>query len=206
MRIEVINTIAALITVAIVAATAIAALIQLRHLRAGNQINALFTVDDKLSSPEFTSALAKVNGELDPALENPRYREYEISIFRRVPPPPDVKQEFVDMHHAVVLVGNTFESLGLMVRNRIVDPIFFIDEYCGVTFGAWKRLAKYTALGRATMDTNAGWENFEYLAVLSEDWIKRHPTSFPKGIRRMELQCPWPVPPADNSEPTSALE
>ncbi len=54
MRLEVINAIAALATVAIIAATAIAALVQLRHLRAGNQIQALLTVDGQLNDRNLT--------------------------------------------------------------------------------------------------------------------------------------------------------
>ena len=199
MQLELINTIAALVTVAIVAAAAIAALVQLRHLRAGNQIQALLTVGEKLNSRQYTAALTLANNGLAAALEDPRYRAYEISIWRRLPPPPGIDQHFIDMHHAVVLVGNTFEELGLIVRNRIVDPTMFIDNYCGIALGAWKVLEKFTALGRAAMETNIGWENFEYLAVLSEDWIKKHPTSYPQGVRRMKLHSPWPVPPPDSA-------
>ena len=201
MRLDLINSVAALATVAIVAAAAVAALVQLRHLRAGNQIHALLTVGEKLNSREFKDALTLANSGLEAALEDPRYRAYEISIWRRLPPPADVDQKFIDMHHAVVLVGNTFEELGLIVRNRIVDPTMFVDNYCGVALGAWKVLEKFTALGRAAMETDIGWENFEYLAVLSEDWIKLHPTSYPQGVRRMELHSPWPVSPPSESAP-----
>ena len=199
MGLELINTFAALVTVAIVAATAIAALVQLRHLRAGNQIQALLTIGDKLTNQRYTDALTLENSNLEAMLEDPLYRAYEISIWRRLPPPPGVDQKFIVMHHAVVLVGNTFEELGLIVRNRIVDPTMFIDNYSGIALGAWRRLEKFTALGRATMETNAGWENFEYLAVLSENWIRQHPTSYPPGVRRMDLHCPWPVPPPSES-------
>jgi len=44
MSLELINAVAGLATVTIVAVTAVAALIQLRHLRAGNQISALLSV------------------------------------------------------------------------------------------------------------------------------------------------------------------
>ncbi len=44
MPLELVNTAAALLTVTIVAATALAALIQLRHLRAANQIHALLSM------------------------------------------------------------------------------------------------------------------------------------------------------------------
>jgi len=42
--------------VIIVAATAIAALVQLGHLRAGNQINAMFAIGEELSSKPLRDA------------------------------------------------------------------------------------------------------------------------------------------------------
>jgi hypothetical protein len=193
MSLQVLDAIASLITVTIVAATAVAALIQLRHLRAGNQINALISVGEKLDRRDFTDALTLANRGLEAALADRTYRDYEVSIFRRLPP-PQVEQRYVDMHHAVVLVGNTFELMGLLVKNRIVDADIFLDQYCGITTGAWKVLANYTALGREALGSNTGWENFEYLVVLSEDWMKLNPNAYPKGVRRLELHSRWQVP------------
>lgn len=192
MSLELINTVAALITVTIVAVTALAALVQLRHLRAGNQINALLSVSEKLDSREFTDALTKMNSGIEAALAAPEFRDYEAAIRRRVPPPP-VDARFVEMHYAVILVGNTFELLGLMAKNGMVDQKMLVDNYCGVVLGAWKRLADFVAFGRAVGDPN-GWEYFEYLAVLSDDWLKSHPVSYPKGMRRYPIHNRWPLP------------
>lgn len=191
MSLELINTTASLLTVTIVAATALAALIQLRHLRAANQIHALLAIGEKLDSREFSDALTTTNGGLEPALADPTFREYELAIRRRLPP-PSVDGRYADMHHACILIGNTFELMGTMVKNGIVDQAILVDQYCGVTLGAWKRLADYTAYGREVGDP-AGWEHFEYLAVLSEDWIRTHPSSYPKGVRRYPLHNRWPV-------------
>ncbi|HEX3672070.1 MAG TPA: hypothetical protein VHT92_10260 [Candidatus Cybelea sp.] len=191
MPLELINTAAGLLTVTIVAAAALAALIQLRHLRAANQINALLAVGEKLDSRDFTDAITLLNSNLEVVLADPEYRRYELAIRRRVPP-PIVESRFAEMHHACVLVGNTFELMGLLVKNGIVDQTLFVDQYCGVTLGAWKRLAAFTAFGREAGDPN-GWEYFEYLAVLSEDWLSSHQESYPKGIRRYPLRNPWPL-------------
>lgn len=191
MSLELINTAAGLLTVTIVAAAALAALIQLRHLRAANQINALLAVGEKLDSREVTDALATVNRGLEAALADPVFRDYEIAIFRRVPP-PSVEKRFTDVHHACILIGNTFELIGSLAKNGIVDRAMLVDQYCGVTLSAWKRLADYTALGREAGDPN-GWECFEYLAVLSEDWLRSQPTSYPKGVRRYPLRNRWPL-------------
>lgn len=191
MSFELINTAAALVTVSIVAATALAALIQLRHLRAANQIHALLAVGEKLDSPNFTDALLIMNSGLEAALADPEFRNYEIAIRRRVPP-PNVDKRCADMHHACILVGNTFELMGSLVKYGIIDQRILVDQYCGVVLGAWKRLADYTAFGREAGDP-AGWEYFEYLAVLSEDWLKSQPVSYPKGVRRYPLHNSWPV-------------
>jgi hypothetical protein len=151
----------------------------------------LLTVGEKLDSRAFTDAITLLNSNLEAILANPEYRRYELAIRRRVPP-PTVESRFAEMHHACVLVGNTFELMGLLVKNGIVDQTLFVDQYCGVTLGAWKRLADFTAFGREVGDPN-GWEYFEYLAVLSEDWLSSHRGSYPKGVRRYPLRNPWPL-------------
>ena len=49
MSLELLNALASLLTVCIIAATAIAAMVQLRHLRAGNQITAMLAIGEELS-------------------------------------------------------------------------------------------------------------------------------------------------------------
>ena len=200
MSLEVINTIASLLTVTIVAATAVAALVQLRHLRAGNQINAILTIGDRLNGKEFIDALLLVNRDLNTALEDPAFRAYDVAFWQRVAP-PDVDPRYVEIRRAAIFVGNTYEQLGVLVKNRTVDQDIFVDNYCGNVTGAWQRLKNFTAHGRAATGYFAYWENFEYLTVLSQDWMERYPSSYPKGVRRLELSCPWPVPPPHEGPP-----
>jgi hypothetical protein len=194
MSLELLNTIAGLITVTVVSATAVAALIQLRHIRAGNQIKTLVSIGEKLDSRAFREALAMVNTGLEQAMSEPAFRAYELSIFRRLPP-PEVQPRYIAMHDAIVLVGNTFEQVGILIKTRVVDAGPLVDQYCGIALGAWKRVSYYVAFGREAAGTDASWEHFEYLAVLSEDWIRDHPSSYPQGVRRMVVHNPWPVPP-----------
>ncbi len=49
MSLELTNNLGTVTTVVIVAAAALAGLVQLRHLRAGNQINAMLTIGEELS-------------------------------------------------------------------------------------------------------------------------------------------------------------
>ena len=32
------------------------------------------------------------------------------------------------------------------------------------------------------------------VTVLSQDWLEKYPTSYPKGVLRLQLRNPWPAP------------
>jgi hypothetical protein len=192
MSLEVINTFGTIATVAIVAATAVAALIQLRHMRAGNQINAMLDIGDRLSTREFTDAAATVRRDLDRAMRDPAYRDFELALSLGHHT-TDVDPAFVELRRATILVGNAYEELGILVKRGIVDKDMFLDRYCWLIVSAWERLSPLTAFAREATSPLA-WENFEYIAVLSEDWIKQHEDgAYPHGMRRMQLTNPWPL-------------
>ena len=193
MSLELLNTFGTLATVAIVAATALAALIQLRHLRAGNQINAMLTIGDKFQSREFTGSLETVGTALSPAMEDPAFRDYLIAISRRTPV-GDVSESNKDTRQAALLVGNTYEELGILIKNGIVDRDLFLDRYCAVAIGAWKRLENFLAFVRELQDDQAIWENFEMIVALSERWLRDHPTTYPPNLERLKVANPWPIP------------
>ncbi len=194
MRFELLNTIGTLLTVIIIGATAIAAMVQLRHLRAGNQITAMLSIGNNFDASSYRDAIALIGQKLDEALADPAFRSYEIAWPRGLRP-PEVEPEFVEIRRAAILVGNTYEELGLLVKTGIVDQGLFLEHYWGNILDEWKQLGTYTAFVREANGRAALWENFEYLAALAEDWRDSHPTTYPKGIRRMEVHNPWPVPP-----------
>ena len=195
MSLELVNTFGTLLTVAIIAATAIAAMVQLRHLRAGNQINAMLSIGSQIDAKEFRGALVVVQQELEAALEDHAYREFMLA-FQRGLPVPTVPQKYHDLLDAVRLVGNTYEELGILLKNDIVDKNLFLDRYAWVVQRAWNRLSRSAAFTRAILGNDAIWENFEYLTVLAEDWRQEHREgAYPVGVRRLQLHNPWPVPP-----------
>jgi len=193
MSLELVNTFGTLLTVTIIAATAIAAMVQLRHLRAGNQINAMLSISNQFDAKEFRDALTLVQHTLDAALEDPAYREYLTARNRRTPLPA-VSEEYRELADATRLVGNTYEELGILVKNGIVEHDLFLDRYAWVITQVWNRMTRATAFTRATTGNDAIWENFEYLTVLSQDSLGRGST-YPEGVRRLQLENPWPVPP-----------
>jgi hypothetical protein len=198
MSLELVNTLGTLITVAIIAATAIAAMGQLRHLRAGNQISAMLSISNQFDEKEFRDALVLIQHKLDATMDDPRLREFDVAIQRGLP----VQSEFEEsrrIYDAARLVANTYEELGILVKNEIVDRDLFLDRYCWVILSTWKRMRRRVAWLRELTGQPAIWENFEYLTVLSEDWMREHESTYPKGLRRLELHNPWPVPPAPAS-------
>ena len=195
MSLELINTLGTVTTVVIVAAAAVAALVQLRHLRAGNQINAMLSIGDKFQGREYRDALYLVNGKLEAAVDDPSFRDYHAAVLLGRTP-PDVDPEYVALRRAALLVGNTYEELGILVKNRIVDRTLFINRYCHIVLTVWGQLENLAAFSREVAGYPGLLESFEYLVVLCQDWMQQHPGgTYPKGVRRLQLHNPWPVPP-----------
>ena len=192
MQLELLNTFGTLATVAIVAATAFAALVQLRHLRAGNQINAMISIGDKFQSTEFTRSVEIVGPDLDATMGDPMFRDYLIAHSRRIPF-GEVPARYKDVRHAALLVGNTYEELGILIKNGIVDREMFLDRYCGVATGAWRSLESFLAFIRELTDDPAIWENFEMIVALSRRWMREHPSTYPPNLDRVMIVNPWPI-------------
>ncbi len=156
----------------VILASAIAALKQLGHMRGSNQIIALTECRETLESPDFRAAQAFVSYELPKRLQNPEEA-------RKVAVLP-----FSDEYQAIGTVANFFESMGLFVKSGIIDPQIACDFWGYVVLRNWYALLPVTTYVRRTV-SEALWENFEYMAVLSEQFNEKHPTSYPPGLRRM---------------------
>jgi hypothetical protein len=195
MSLEVVNTLGTLLTVAIIAATAAAAMVQLRHLRAGNQITAMLAIGEELSSEHFTDNWRLVRNGLPASMNDPEFRDF-LAAFARNRSTPGEHPEYSRLRSAATLVGNAYEELGILVKRGIVDEDMFLDRYSWVITGRWKLMETYIALTREATGQHGIWENFEYLAVISEDWLKANPTTYPVGLRRMKITNPWPIPAA----------
>lgn len=168
-------------TFVVIAASAIAALMQLRHMRGSNQIIALNEVRETIESPAFQVAESFVVRELPPRLDEPSVRAAMLMPF------------FPDEYQAVRTVANFFETFGALVRNGIIDSQIACDLWGGVVLRSWAALLPITANRRASRGVPALWENFEYLAVLSKRFSASHPEgAFPKGIERLPLPELWP--------------
>lgn len=190
MPLELISTIATLITAVVIGATAIAAVVQLRHLRAGNQTSALLEIEKAFDESDNISARDIVRYELPTALADPEFRTYllEWPSGRYT---EEVLPQFSRLRRAAALVANTYEVFGTLVKNRVVEEAPFIDIYGSMISGNWNLLEAFIAITREGAQSGSIWENFEYLAARTKFWDERMPSFYPKGIPRLRPRNPW---------------
>jgi hypothetical protein len=176
MSLELVNAAAAVGTFIVISATAIAALVQLRHLRAANQLNALLTHADALRSIQRDS-LDFVVRELPARLRNPKFRrEIEDGSPER-------------LVHKELVVCDFYERIGSYIKNGLLSADIVLDSVSPVL--AWRRLEPVISIARRKRG-NTIYENFEYLMVLSNDWDRRHAEgNYPRRAPRLELSDPW---------------
>ncbi len=169
---EWVTALASLGTFVVIAASAVAALMQLRHTRGSNQIIALTECRETLESDEFQDARRFIATVLPELLKDPSVQEKLA------------RPHFPDELRLAGNVANFFESMGAFVRFNIIDRTIACDLWCSVVLRSWEQLLPITRIRRRLVP--GVWDNFEYLAVLSEQYMKK-PSSYPRGMPRMSL-------------------
>lgn len=173
MSIELVNTIAACATFLVILASALAAIIQLRHLRAGNDLQGLLKVLEMAYEPAIQDAFDFLTHDFPTKIQDPDFRR-ELLIHP------------IDSHvHKELIAMEYYERLGSYVKNNMISAKYYLD--CSSPELYWDALAPVIWALRKNHGDSA-YENFEYLVVLSQDWNARHPNgNYPKGVRRLVL-------------------
>jgi hypothetical protein len=196
MSLELWNTVATLGTFLVIAATALTAIVQLRHMRGGNQIAVLTELRASQQTPEFLNALHYVYSELPSKMQEPAFR-YQLA--NRAARTVENNQQI----SYAEIVGDFYENMGVFAKTELIDRRLLMDIHAAILLDAWSALAEVTAILRAHYG-RAIWENFEYLVVLSQDWNAAHPDgSYPQNIRRIDLPNKWR---SADEQYTAALE
>lgn len=178
---ETLGTAAAIGTFVVIAATAIAAVVQLRHLRAANQVASVRVLLEEYEGAELRDAFHFVRAELAGRLEDPVFRE-------------ELRNGVTDrLTHPEVTICNFFDKWGAHYREGAIERRAFMRQMAGVTVSFWKRLEPAVALmAYTTGGVNTAFEAFEYLTVEARSWIARHPHGdYPQGKSRISLIDPW---------------
>jgi|SRR5580698_4619259 hypothetical protein len=179
MSLDLLNTFATCGTLLVISATAIAAIVQLRHASSSNQIAAFNELRGTTESAGLQRAQDFVGKELAEKVKDPSFRYQILNRF------PRTGEESITK---IYTVGNFYESMGALVKARLVEPDLVLEIWSYNVVLYWERLAAITAIVRRR-DGPGVWENFEYLTVLSQDWIAAHPDgTYPPRLRRIELK------------------
>lgn len=184
MFFELVNTFATLGTFLVIAATAIAAVVQLRHARSSNHIAVLNEMRETMESSDFQTADYFVQTRLSVKLQDPAFR-YQMQT------PAARTDEMRSLFEMAKLLGNYYEGMGIAVKTRLVDKDIVFEMWADIVTQAWDRLAPVTAIQRRRAGEGL-WENFENLTVLAQDWKAAHPKgTYPAGVRRIEVKDQW---------------
>jgi hypothetical protein len=169
---EALNTAFAGLTFAVIAVTAIAATIQLRHLRSSNQISALIRVLEDWRQPEFQQWIQFVRRDLPVKVRDPQF----MAGLNEVRPDRTV--------HPELHVCDYFEQLGSYFKYGMLDPTSFLDVACFTVSEAYRNCKPCIEKMREIRGQSL-YENFEYLAVKGALWIKHHPNgAYPRAFPR----------------------
>jgi len=174
MNLEIISAISSVGTFIVIGATAIAAIIQLRHLRVSNQLEGLLAVLARVEDTNFNKWLTDTQRELPQLLSDPAYVQ-------------SILDNSFDKNVSWLQLGNSYDWVGSLVKNRLIPEDAFLDVYAFRVIQAWEMMAPITVLARHDVG-DAIWENFEYLYIRASQWSAQHRDSnYPKHVPRAKL-------------------
>jgi hypothetical protein len=177
---ETLATAAAVGTFIVIAATAIAAVVQLRHLRAQNQLTGLLTVLARVEDPQF-------NEWVDGAREIMKSRLPDSAYRRSI-----LDGTYERKNNAWLNLANSYDWVGSLVKHKLIPEESLLDVYAGRVEHAWSIIEGVVPLVRARRGPTV-WENFEYLVVRAREWTTAHKDgAYPKGVPHLRIDVTWP--------------
>lgn len=192
---ELLTAIATLGTVVVIGASAVAALIQLRHMRASNELEAVLSLQRDFQSTEVQAALHYVQEQLPPRLQDERYRDELAAI------------GFINLErHPELIACNWFTQMGTFLKHGLITESTLMDLYARLIRYYWKALAPAIAIMRRKRG-DGQYSEFEFLALRAAAWLEHHSQgAFPRGMTRSPLPDPWREPDLDRHGEAFALK
>lgn len=162
-------------TLIVIAATAAAAIVQLRHLRTSNQLSALLEVMEQWNQPHFQAAYSHLIRDLPAKLADEGY----VKALRA---PGSVDRA----SYPEFLIFDLWEQVGTYAKHGLIDDRILLDITSGQVFNTWRLSWPVIKILRDISGPSA-YENFEYLAVRARELTTRHPDgTYPPHTPRME--------------------
>jgi hypothetical protein len=180
MSLELWNTIGTLGTFIVITATAVAAIIQLRHLRQSNQLSGLLSVLDLMQQPRVHELFDYIRHDLPTLMEDPVFR---AGLDKK----PADRREHPELH-----LCDLYEQIGSYVRAGLIDEELLIRPQFQNIIMNWEVLEPAIMIIRRKRP--AALANFEYLAMRARAWYDRFPKGdYPKGVARSSGTDIWLV-------------
>ncbi len=159
MTTETINAAAAVVTTIVIAATAIAAIVQIRQLRLATQLEGFLALHREYASPQMYAAREYIANELPKRLQEEAYRA-ELAEGRAFA-----------ATHPELIVGNFWEKVGTLVITGMLAPNLYLETGAYRAIEAWEQLADVIALRREREPLQ--WAGFDHIVRLSRDYLAR---------------------------------
>jgi hypothetical protein len=145
MSLELVNSLATFGTFLVIAGTAIAALIQLRHTRSSNQIETLAELRQEAASSDMVPALRFVRFDLSEKLKDPAFRHQLAN-------PGTLTDENTMARIYISRVANYYEGMGTLIKSGLADKNLVLDSsYTTLILIMWKQLSPAIALVRQSL-------------------------------------------------------
>jgi hypothetical protein len=177
---ETLATAASIGTFIVIAATAVAAVVQLRHLRAQNQLTGLLTVLARVEDPQFNEWVDNARQVVADRLPDPAYRRAILD------------GTFDRKNNAWLNLANSYDWVGSLVKHNLIPEESLLDVYSFRVTQAWEIVEGIVPLVRSRSGPVV-WENFEYLVVRAREWNAQHAEgAYPKGVPRLRIDVTWP--------------
>jgi hypothetical protein len=176
---EWITAISSFATFVVIAATALAAVVQLQHMRSGNQIAVMNDIRHQMEDAAFAEAVHYITRELPQHYADVQLRK---ALLRRGSPEGKT----------INMVANCLDRAGAFVKHAMVDPDLACDLWYVPVVPCWDALAPLISSRRAALGYRL-WEDFEYFTLLCKRFRKKNPHgTYPKGLEALPLPEPWP--------------
>jgi hypothetical protein len=152
--------------------------VQLRHLRASNQLTAMLKLLELEQSPLLEQRFHFVRTQLPEKMGDPAFR---TSLAAQ-----PVDRTIHPERHVIAW----FEHIGAWMKHGLVDERAYLEIESPIIVQFWTLLAPTVAIMRRTR-TPSLLEDFEYVAARARRWLTQHPAgNYPKHTGHLEATDP----------------
>lgn len=178
VALEIVTTACNVASFGVLAAAAAAAIVQLRHVRAGTRLQAVLAIERRFADPDVQRALFFVANDLAQRLQEPHYRAELIA------------RGYVDPGaHPEMTALNWLNDAGMLIAGGFIDEAIFFDSFGRLVGYYWRLLAPAIALLRRERGSDQ-YAYVEYVAYRATRIVRQERAADTRLLRDA-------APPAD---------